>query len=100
VEKRTVTLQIAGATYRMTSDAEEGHLERLAEMINARIEALGAKASRSATPAQVLAVVALGLADDLVSAEHRQDRLVARTREVLTDAVARIDARLEADATS
>ena len=39
--KRTVTLDIAGAKYRMTSDAEEVHLQRLASMIEERIGALG-----------------------------------------------------------
>lgn len=99
MEKRTVTLEIAGATYRMTSDAEEGHLERLAAMINARIDALGGGAARAASPAQLLAVVALGLADELVEAEESRARLEDRTRAVLREAVARIDARLDADAT-
>lgn len=95
--KRTVTLDIAGAKYRMTSDADEAHLKQLAEMVDERIQALGPKALRAASPAQLLAVVALGLADDLLAAEKRKDELERTTRSVIEKAIARIDARLEAD---
>lgn len=93
-EKRTVTLEIAGAKYRMTSDAEEAHLLRLAELINERIEALGPKAQRTATPAQLLAVVALGLADDLKTAERRRRDVEELTRDAVQKALAQIDERL------
>ncbi len=93
-EKRTVTLEIAGAKYRKTSDADESHLARLAEMINERIDALGPKAQRTATPAQLLAVVALGLADDLLSAERRRRDVEDTTRSAIQEAIARIDQRL------
>lgn len=92
--KRTVTLEIAGARYRMASDADEGHLRRLADLVNERINALGPKASRSATPAQLLAVVALGLADELVQSENKRRDVESSTREALGRAIARIDRRL------
>lgn len=95
-EKRTVTLEIAGAKYRMTSDADEEHLARLAEMINERIEALGPKAQRTATPAQLLAVVALGLADDLLNAERQRREIEEATRSAVQRAIERIDERLRA----
>ncbi len=93
--KNQVTLEIAGARYKMTSEADEGHLRRLAEMVNARIEALGAKAARAASPAQMLAVVALGLADDLLSSEQRRQHLEGVTRQAVTRAITRIDEHLE-----
>ena len=96
--KETVTLEIAGARYRMTSDAGEEHLQRLANRINERIEALGPKAARAASPAQLLAVVALELADDLEQAEQRSERLEQATRQTVQRAIERIDARLAADA--
>ena len=95
-EKRTVNLQIAGAKYRMTSDADEDHLHALARMINDRIDDLGPKAKRTATPAQLLAVVALGLADDLLTAERRRREIEQATREVVGRAIAQIDERLGA----
>lgn len=95
-EKRTVTLEIAGAKYRMTSDADEEHLLELARIINDRIEGLGPKAQRTATPAQLLAVVALGLADDLLTADRRREEVEQVTRDAVSKAIARIDERLQA----
>ena len=96
-DKRTVQLDIAGARYRMTSDAPEGHLERLESIVNERIAALGPKAARSASPAQLLAVVALGLADDLVAAEKRSRDVEDLTRRAVTTALERINRRLAED---
>ena len=96
--KRTVQIEIAGARYRMSSDADEAYLQRLADMVNERIEALGPKAARTATPAQLLAVVALSLAEDLESSERRRAGLEAKTRQIVGAAIQRIDQRLEADA--
>ena len=40
MSKRTVTLEIAGARYRMSSDADETLLHELSELINGRIAEL------------------------------------------------------------
>lgn len=102
--KRTVTLDIAGARYRVASDAEETHLVRLSELINDRVAALGPKVARSASPAQLLAVVALGLADELVQAEERRKHVERTAKEAMRRAIERLDVaiastqRLEADA--
>ena len=96
--KRNVQIEIAGTLYRMSSDADEAYLQRLADMVNERVRALGPRAARSATPAQLLAVVALGLAEDLEASERRRESLEARTRQVVGSAIRRIDERLEADA--
>ncbi|HJK97911.1 MAG TPA: cell division protein ZapA [Polyangiaceae bacterium LLY-WYZ-14_1] len=93
--KKTVTLEIAGARYRMTSDADEDHLRRLADLVNARVAALGPDAARRATPAQVLAMVALDIADDLVAREDTLDELRTRTADTVKDLIARIDERLQ-----
>lgn len=93
-EKRTITLDLAGAKYRLTSDADEGHLERLAALINERIAALGPKVARTTTPAQLLAIVALGLADDLWAATSRAKALEDTTRKTVASAIERIDRRL------
>jgi cell division protein ZapA (FtsZ GTPase activity inhibitor) len=92
--KQTVTIDIAGTKYKMTSDAEPEQLRRLAELINARIDELGPGAQRSASPAQLLAMVALSLAEDLEAAEARRLRAEARIREVLHETIERIDERL------
>lgn len=82
----------------MSSDADESYLQRLANIVNERVQALGPKAARAATPAQMLAVVALSLAEDLDASERRRERLEAQMRQVVGTAIRRIDQRLEADA--
>ena len=96
--KRNVQIEIAGARYRMSSDADEAYLQRLADIVNERVRALGPKAARAATPAQLLAVVALSLAEDLDASERRREILEAKTRQVVDTAIRRIDQRLQADA--
>jgi cell division protein ZapA (FtsZ GTPase activity inhibitor) len=96
--KRTVQIEIAGARYRMSSDADEAYLQRLADIVNERVQALGPKAARAASPAQLLAVVALSRAEDLEASEQRRQTLEAKTRQVVGAAIRRIDQRLQADA--
>jgi cell division protein ZapA len=95
--KKSVSLDIAGASYRMMVDVDEAHLLRLAELVNERVRSLGPKAQQKASPAQLLAMVALSLADDLVSAQTRAKSIEDTTRRAITSAIARIDQRLEAD---
>jgi cell division protein ZapA len=97
VSKQTIVIELAGSKYRITSDANETHLQRLAQMVNQRIDDLG-RVSRTASPAQVLAIVALGLADDLMAAEERRKRIEEVTRRTIADAISRIDHRLKSDA--
>lgn len=82
----------------MSSDADEAYLQRLADIVNKRVEALGPKAARAATPAQLLAVVALGLAEDLEASERTRETLEMKTRQVVGAAIRRIDQKLQADA--
>jgi cell division protein ZapA len=96
--KRTVQIEIAGARYRMSSDADEQYLQRLADIVNERVQSLGPKAARTATPAQLLAVVALSLAEDLEASERRREGLQTKTRQMVGAAIDRIDRRLQADA--
>ena len=95
--KRTITLEIAGGRYRVTSDAEEDRLQRLADIVNERVATLGHKARRTASSNQLLAVVALSLADDWLSAEKDKDHLREITKTSVERALARIDRALAAD---
>lgn len=90
------------------------HLERLAALVNERFEALQ-RSGRGASPGQVLAMVALNLADDLLTEKVRAeaaakdlqraaDEAEAHAREVesaarraIADAIAMIDRALVTD---
>jgi cell division protein ZapA (FtsZ GTPase activity inhibitor) len=99
--KKTISLDIAGASYRMNVDIkgepDEEHLRKLAEIVNERVAALGPKAAQRATPAQLLAMVALGLADEWLTSSNRVRAVEDTTRRAIVNAIARIDRRLAAD---
>ncbi len=94
--KRTITLEIAGARYRMASDADEAHLARLSSLIGERVAALGPKVTRTASPAQLLAVVALGLADELIQAEDRRRHVERTSRDAIGRALDRLETAITA----
>jgi cell division protein ZapA (FtsZ GTPase activity inhibitor) len=97
VVKHTITLEIAGTKFRLVSDADETHLQSLAAMINERVEKLSRGGSRSAPSSQLLALAALDLADELVSAQGKLKDVERLTRSAVANAIARIDARLSAE---
>jgi cell division protein ZapA (FtsZ GTPase activity inhibitor) len=95
--KKTITLDIAGAAYKMSVDADEEHLRKLARIVEERVHALGPRAQQKASPAQILAMVALGLADELLASDERVQRVEENTRRAIANAIARIDRKLTTD---
>ena len=95
--KHNVTLEIAGTRFRLVADAEDNYLHRLAALVNERVEELKSKSSRVASPAQLLALVALGLADDLLCAQEREEQVRELTRTAVAGAIERIDRRIALD---
>jgi cell division protein ZapA (FtsZ GTPase activity inhibitor) len=93
--KHTVTLEIAGTKFRLVADADAQHLNELAARVNERVAKLGT-ASRPASPAQLLALVALGLADDLNTCETKLREVERLTRTTIQNVITRIDSRLTA----
>lgn len=109
-----VVVEVAGQRLRLSGAMDQGHLEKLAALVNERFEALQ-RSARGVAPAQVLAMVALNLADDVLSERARADEVSAeqrraaesadaRAREVeaaarraIADAIAMIDRALVAD---
>jgi cell division protein ZapA (FtsZ GTPase activity inhibitor) len=93
--KHTVTLEIAGTKFRLVADAEKERLEELARLVNERVAKLGG-ASKSASAAQLLALVSLGLADDLRNCERKLREVDQLTKTTISSVIARIDEQLSA----
>jgi cell division protein ZapA (FtsZ GTPase activity inhibitor) len=91
--KHTVTLEIAGTKFRLVADTDEQHLEALAAVVNERVAKLD-PAGKVASSAQLLALVALGLADDLLIAERKLKDVDRLTRTTIANVISRIDSRL------
>jgi cell division protein ZapA (FtsZ GTPase activity inhibitor) len=95
--KQTITVDIGGTKFRLVADADEKHLQQLAAMVNERVNQLSSGAS-GASNAQVLALVALGLADDLHASQQRAKHIEQLTRDAVGNAIARIDQHIASDA--
>ena len=91
--KHTLTLEIAGTKFKLVADADAQHLSQLADMVNERVAKLE-QAGKSAPAAQLLALVALGLADDLATTRKRWSEAQQLTRHTIQGVIARIDERL------
>lgn len=109
-----VVVEVAGQRLRLSGAMDEGHVERLAALVNARYEELQ-RGARGVAPAQVLAMLALNLADDVLteraraeaavteqrraatSAEERAREVELAARRAIADAIAMIDRALVAD---
>ncbi len=112
--RHTIVLEVAGQKLRLAANADPGHLERLAALINERVETVQ-RSTRTATASTLLALVALDVADELVSTRRKVEeahaearRLVAAAearaldieqsaRRAVAEALAEIDRALEAD---
>lgn len=94
--KHTLTLEIAGTKFKLVADADAQHLSQLADMVNERVAKLE-QAGKSAPAAQLLALVALGLADDLTTSRKKLNDMEQLTRRTIQSVIGRIDKRLEAE---
>jgi cell division protein ZapA (FtsZ GTPase activity inhibitor) len=93
--KHTVTLEIAGTKFRLVADADAQRLNELATVVNERVAKLGTgNAGKSASAAQLLALVALGLADDLSTCEQKLRDVDRLARGAIGNVITRIDQRL------
>lgn len=97
--KHTVTLEIAGTKFRLVADADAQHLNELAALVNDRVAKLGGH-GRTASAAQLLALVALGLADELHTCEKKLRDIEQLTRNTIQGVITRIDTRLALGAVS
>ena len=90
---RTVELRIAGNSYRVVSSAAEADLQRLAQVVGAKIAEVTPR-GRPAQP-QAMLLAAIALAHELEAQKEVKLRLERRTRDLLRRMLARVDAALE-----
>jgi cell division protein ZapA len=88
-----VELRIAGHSYRVVSSAAEADLQRLAEIVGAKVAELTPR-GRPVQP-QAMLLAAMALAHEVESERADRESLERRTREFLQRALARIDDALE-----
>ena len=80
--KQTVAVEVAGQRLRLSAHADPQHIERLAGMVNERVETIQ-RAAKGAGMPTILALLALDLADELHATRRRAEEAQARSKEEL-----------------
>lgn len=96
-ERNRVDIEIGGIRQTFQTDADAVYLKRLAAEVNDRVHRVQDRAPH-VTSAQVLALVALELADELQETTQRLTQLRSSTRTTVEKAIARIDSTLATEA--
>jgi cell division protein ZapA len=93
MDRRTVELRIAGQNYRLVSSAPADELQRLAEVVEAKLAEIAPKGK--AQPPQALLLAAMALAHELETERTRRESLERRTRDLMRRVLVRIDDAME-----
>lgn len=93
MDARSVSLRIAGQSYKVLSSASEAELTRLAEAVTAKVEELTPDGKAAAPQTMVLAAIAL--AHELEQERARRTSIERRAREMLRRVLGRIDDALD-----
>ena len=88
-----VELRVAGSTYRVVASAEEDVLQRLAAVVDAKVNELTSP-GRQVSP-QSLLLAAISLAHELEEERRKRRQLEERARTMFTSLLERVDAALE-----
>lgn len=112
--RHTIALEVGGQRLRLTANGNERHLEQLASVVNQRVEEIQ-RTAKGAPASTQLALVALDLADEILSsrrkleeaqrdaaraiaeAEERARNAERTARAAIADALAEIDRAIAAD---
>lgn len=89
MDGRAVSLRIAGQSYKVVSSASEEELQRLADAVSAKVDALTPPGKGPAPQAVVLA--AMALAHELEQERARRLQVERRAKDMLRSVLGRID---------
>jgi cell division protein ZapA len=93
MERRSVEVRIAGQNYRVVSSARQDDLNRLAEMVSAKLAEVTPR-GRPAPP-QAMLLAAMALAHEVEEERQQRHSVERRTRDVLRRVLSRIDNAIE-----
>jgi cell division protein ZapA len=92
MDRRTVELRIAGQNYRLVSSAPAAELQRLGDVVEAKLAEI---APRGKAAPQALLLAAIALAHEAETERHRREALERRTRDLMRRVLVRIDDAME-----
>jgi cell division protein ZapA len=92
-EERAVEIKVFGQTFSVKTDAEEDHLQAVAQYVNEKMEEV-LKKTRSVSTLNVAILTALNIADDLLKEKEQRKALVKEVEVKSKDLVDKINMRM------
>lgn len=92
---RSLSIQVAGQSFSIRSDADDAYLKRLAEEVTERFRAVRREGHRSDHDFKAMAMVAIALLDELRNTEARCEMLRETARQFAVQTIAAIDELLD-----
>ena len=92
-EERVVEIKVFGQTFSVKTDAEEDHLQAVAQYVNGKMEEV-LKKTRSVSTLNVAILTALNIADDLLKEKEQRKALVKEVEVKSKDLVDKINMRM------
>jgi cell division protein ZapA len=95
-QERLVEIKVFGQTYMVKTEAEEDHIQKVAQYVNEKMDDV-LKKTRSISTLNVAILTALNLADDLLKEQERRTALLRDVEMRSKDLAEKIDLRLSGE---
>jgi cell division protein ZapA len=95
-QERLVEIKVFGQTYTVKTETEEGHIQKVAQYVNEKMDEV-LKKTRSISTLNVAILTALNLADDLLKEREAKEALLRDIELKSKDLAERIDLRLSGE---
>jgi cell division protein ZapA len=92
-EERVVEIKVFGQTFSVKTEAEEAHIQAVAQYVNEKMEEV-LKKTRSVSTLNVAILTALNIADDLLKEREQRKALLKEVEIKSKDLVEKIDMRM------
>ena len=89
-KERLVDIKVFGQTYTVKTDAEEGHIQAVAQYVNEKIDDI-LKKTRSVSTLNVAILTALNVADDLLREREKRELLLKKIETKSRDLAQKIE---------
>ncbi len=95
MDRRTVSLQIAGQSYKVVSSAPECDLQRLAGVVSLKLAEVSPRPGT--VPPQAMLLAAIALAHELEEERSKRQALEVKARDMMQRVLVRLDEAIEGD---
>jgi cell division protein ZapA len=92
-KERLVEIKVFGQTYTVKSDAEEDHIQAIAQYVNEKVDEV-LKKTRSVSTLNVAILTALNIADDLLKERGKRMALLREVEAKSKDLVEKIEIKM------